>query len=142
MRRRDFIALLGGAATSWPPAARAQDSEKRLTIGFLGPDAAGWRLWTDAFVRRLRELGWIEGRNIAIERPSAPQQSSPYSMTLSAIASTLGGMARPSALAVVRLIASSNLVGCSIGISPGFVPRKILSTISAARWNRAGKSGP
>jgi putative ABC transport system substrate-binding protein len=67
MRRRDFIALLGGAATSWPLAARAQDSEKRLTIGFLGPDAAGWRPWTDAFVRRLRELGWIEGRNIAIE---------------------------------------------------------------------------
>jgi hypothetical protein len=45
-------------------------------------------------------------------------------------------------LAVVRLRTSSNLVGCSIGISPGFVPRRILSTNSAARRNRSGKLGP
>src|SRR5271169_2059973 len=66
MRRREAIVLLGGAAT-WPLAARAQQAEKLPTIGFLGPDAAAWRPWTDAFVARLRELGWIEGRTIAIE---------------------------------------------------------------------------
>jgi putative ABC transport system substrate-binding protein len=42
-------------------------ADKRPTIGFLGADVAGWRPWTDAFVARLRELGWIEGRTIAIE---------------------------------------------------------------------------
>ena len=67
MRRREFITLLGGAAAAWPLAARAQQAGKLPTIGFLGADAAAWRPWTDAFVARLRELGWIEGRTIAIE---------------------------------------------------------------------------
>ncbi len=67
MRRREFITLVGGAAATWPLAARAQQPSKLPTIGFLGADAAGWRPWTDAFVARLRELGWIEGKAIAIE---------------------------------------------------------------------------
>ena len=67
MRRREFITLIGGAAATLPLAARAQNADKRPTIGFLGADAAGWRPWTDAFVTRLRELGWIEGRTVAIE---------------------------------------------------------------------------
>jgi putative ABC transport system substrate-binding protein len=67
MQRRDFITLLGGAAVAWPLAAEAQQPGKMPTIGVLGSDPAVWRLWTDAFVERLRELGWIEGRTIAIE---------------------------------------------------------------------------
>jgi putative tryptophan/tyrosine transport system substrate-binding protein len=66
MRRRDFIALLGGAA-AWPLAARAQQPPKLPTVGVLGSNAAIWRPWMDAFVQRLRELGWIEGRTILIE---------------------------------------------------------------------------
>jgi len=66
MRRRDFIGLLGGAA-AWPFAASAQQAGKLPIIGFLGSDAAGWRPWTDAFVQRLRELGWIDSRTVAIE---------------------------------------------------------------------------
>jgi putative ABC transport system substrate-binding protein len=67
MKRREFITLLGGAVSAWPLGARAQQAGKPSTIGFLGTDAAAWRPWTDAFVERLRELGWIEGRTIAIE---------------------------------------------------------------------------
>jgi putative ABC transport system substrate-binding protein len=68
MRRRDFITLVGGAAASWPFAARAQQAGKLPTIGFLGaatPAVASQ--WVSAFVKRLRELGWIEGRTVAIE---------------------------------------------------------------------------
>jgi putative tryptophan/tyrosine transport system substrate-binding protein len=66
MRRRRFITLLGGAAAAWPMAARAQ--QKLPTIGLLGTaSASAWGPWTAAFVKRLRELGWIEGRTIAIE---------------------------------------------------------------------------
>jgi putative ABC transport system substrate-binding protein len=65
--RRQFISALGGAAATWPFTARAQESDKRPTIGFLGPDAVSWRPWTDAFVMRMRELGWIEGQTITIE---------------------------------------------------------------------------
>jgi putative tryptophan/tyrosine transport system substrate-binding protein len=67
MRRREFITLLGGTAATWPLAAHAQQPGKLPTIGFLGTDASVWSPWTAAFVQRLRELGWIEGRTIAIE---------------------------------------------------------------------------
>ena len=67
MKRRDVIALIGGAAT-WPLGARAQQAGKLPTIGFLGQNtrSAGSE-WTAAFVQRLRELGWTDGRTIAIE---------------------------------------------------------------------------
>jgi putative ABC transport system substrate-binding protein len=67
MRRREFITLLGGAA-AWPIAARAQQAGKLPTVGLL----IGTTLLVEsprvaAFVQRLRELGWIEGRTVAIE---------------------------------------------------------------------------
>ncbi len=68
MRRREFITLLGSAAT-WPLAAQAQQQGVKLaTIGLLGSGtAAAQSTWTAAFVQRMRELGWIEGRNLRIE---------------------------------------------------------------------------
>jgi putative ABC transport system substrate-binding protein len=68
MKRRKFITLLGGAAVAWPLAARAQQPAKLPTIGLLGATTASTQLpWTAAFVQRLRELGWIEDRTVAIE---------------------------------------------------------------------------
>src|SRR5262245_22708322 len=68
IRRREFIVALGGAAAAWPLAARAQQPAKVPIIGFLGADrAVAQRPWVDAFVQRLRELGWIEGRTITID---------------------------------------------------------------------------
>jgi len=68
VRRRQFITLLGGVAVAWPLAARAQQPAKLPTIGFLGTAAASaWAPWTAAFVQRLHELGWIEGRTVAIQ---------------------------------------------------------------------------
>jgi ABC-type uncharacterized transport system substrate-binding protein len=68
LRRREFITLLGSAAAAWPLAARAQQAAKLPTIGFLGgATALAGSQWAVAFVQRLRELGWIENRTIAIE---------------------------------------------------------------------------
>jgi putative tryptophan/tyrosine transport system substrate-binding protein len=68
MRRRDFITLLGGAAAAWPLAARAQHGGQLTTIGLLGSSTvAAQSQWTAAFVQRMRELGWTEGRNLRIE---------------------------------------------------------------------------
>jgi putative ABC transport system substrate-binding protein len=65
VRRREFITLLGGAAAAWPVPASAQ---RPPTIGFLGPaSASAMSTWTAAFVNRLRDLGWTEGRTILIE---------------------------------------------------------------------------
>jgi ABC-type uncharacterized transport system substrate-binding protein len=66
--RREFITLLGGAAAAWPRAARAQQVARLPTIGFFSPNTRSVASpWTAAFVERLREVGWIEGRTIAIE---------------------------------------------------------------------------
>ena len=66
MRRREFITLLGGAAT-WPLAARAQQPEKMPRIGLLLHLSPGPSTEIDAFRQGLRELGYIEGRNITID---------------------------------------------------------------------------
>jgi putative ABC transport system substrate-binding protein len=68
MKRREFITLLGGGAAACPLAARAQPAGKLPTIGYLGGGGpTSQRAWVDAFVQRLRELGWIEGHTVAIE---------------------------------------------------------------------------
>src|SRR5262252_5470737 len=68
LRRRDFITLLSGAA-AWPLAARGQAVGKVPRIGYLSPGSAspGPLAYHDEFQRGLRELGYVEGRNIVIE---------------------------------------------------------------------------
>jgi putative tryptophan/tyrosine transport system substrate-binding protein len=68
MRRREFLGALGGAAAAWPTVAWAQHVGKLPTIGVLGTTtSAVWSQWDAAFVRRLGELGWIDGRTVAFE---------------------------------------------------------------------------
>jgi len=77
IKRRTVSTLLGSTAAAWPLAARAQTG-KPPTIGFMGsttpPVAAQW---VASFVQRLRELGWLEGRDVAIEYRWAEGQRSP-----------------------------------------------------------------
>ncbi len=67
MKRRQFITLLGGGAAAWPLVATAQQPSKLPTVGFLGATPSVESQRVAAFVHRLRELGWIDGRNLAIE---------------------------------------------------------------------------
>jgi len=68
MRRREFIALFGAAIGVWPLATHAQQAGKLPVIGFLGANTPSVQSeWTEAFVHRLRELGWTEDHNIRIE---------------------------------------------------------------------------
>jgi putative tryptophan/tyrosine transport system substrate-binding protein len=78
LRRREFITLLGSAA-AWPLAAWGQQPGKVPTIGFLGSASpAAWSHWTAAFVQRLHDLGWIEGRTVAVEYRWAEGRSERY----------------------------------------------------------------
>jgi putative ABC transport system substrate-binding protein len=68
VKRREFIAVLGGATMAWPVVARAQQAGKLPIVGFLGAaSATAWRPYVDAFVERLAELGWSNGRTVAFE---------------------------------------------------------------------------
>jgi putative tryptophan/tyrosine transport system substrate-binding protein len=70
MRRREFITLLGGAASAWPLVVRAQQSERMkrvgLLVGYSEGDAEG-QASVAAFRQKVRELGWTEGRNVLID---------------------------------------------------------------------------
>ena len=79
MTRREFIAFVGGTAVAWPLPARAQQANKLPIIGILGASSpSGWSRWLDTFQRRLRELGWIEGRTMAVEYRWAEGRSERY----------------------------------------------------------------
>ena len=71
MRRRDFLGVLGGAASAWPLAARAQQSERMRRIGVLGGGAAAddpdVQARMAAFLQALQQLGWTVGRNVRID---------------------------------------------------------------------------
>jgi putative tryptophan/tyrosine transport system substrate-binding protein len=67
MRRREFLTLVGGAAIACPLAAGAQQASKRPTVAYLGLDAASTKALNAAFTDRLRELGWTDGRTVAID---------------------------------------------------------------------------
>jgi putative tryptophan/tyrosine transport system substrate-binding protein len=79
MRRLQFLGVVSGAAAAWPFAIRAQQAAKPPTIGFLGAGSpSGWSHWTAAFLQRLQQLGWVEGRSIAIEYRWAGGHSGRY----------------------------------------------------------------
>ena len=66
IRRREFVALVGGAVGTWPLAARAQQRERMARIGVLWPGAPPDK-WDEAFRQGLRAHGYVEGRNILLE---------------------------------------------------------------------------
>jgi len=70
MKRREFITLIGGAATTWPLAAWAQQGERVPRIGVLNgasPDDTQLQARMSAFVQGLQQLGWVDGRNVRID---------------------------------------------------------------------------
>jgi putative ABC transport system substrate-binding protein len=70
VKRRDFIALLSGAAAAWPLAARAQQAERMRLVCILegiSADTPGSKVRYAAFLEGLQQLGWTPGRNVRIE---------------------------------------------------------------------------
>src|SRR6266508_386392 len=70
IKRREFIALVGGAAAAWPLAARAQQPDRMRRIGvlmYLAADDAEGQARLAAFTQALKQLGWSDGRNLGID---------------------------------------------------------------------------
>ncbi|MDI1265708.1 MAG: ABC transporter substrate-binding protein [bacterium] len=119
MRRRRFLTLLSGAA-AWPLAARAQQPATLPVIGFLGANShQAQRESTAAMLQRLRELGWIEGRNFRIEYRWAEGR---YDRSFELVAELLGlkadvivTHATPNVLAARRATSTIPVVFAAVG---------------------------
>jgi putative ABC transport system substrate-binding protein len=113
MRRREFFGLLGGAA-AWPLAAWAQQAAALPTIGFMGAGTQlGWVRWTAAFVQRMAELGWVEGRTVVIDYRWAEGSGSRYAEIAAQFAElkvsvivTVGGEAAKQATSSIPIVAA------------------------------------
>ena len=130
MKRRDFIMVLGGAAAAWPLAARAQEPDRIRRIGVLNAlaeDDAEAQLRTMIFQRRLRELGWIEGRTIQIEyrwSGGNPERISSDALELIAMKpDAVLAITTPAVLALRQATRSLPIVFTNVGdpVDSGFV---------------------
>jgi putative ABC transport system substrate-binding protein len=141
MRRRDFITLIGSAAAAWPLAARAQSSGKVWRIGVLettsmSVNAANF----DAFRQGLRELGYVEGRNIIIEYRSADGRAERFpdlaADLLSLNVDVIVGRGTPAALAARKATTTTPIVMAAMG-----EPLMLVSSLAHPGGNLTGLSG-
>jgi ABC-type uncharacterized transport system substrate-binding protein len=113
MRRREFFTLLGGVATAWPLAARAQQPDRMRRIGVLSGSAEDdqeTKLSLAAFQQRLQQLGWTDGHNVRIDYRFAagkPENYPKYAAELVALAPDVilvSGTSLPAMLQATRTL--------------------------------------
>ena len=125
IERREFIATLGGATIAWPLGARAQQSASKIPrISIIDPGA----IWGDHFRQALRDLGYVEGRNIAIEYRSTEETPDRLAATATELAQlpvdvivTFGSEATQAAKQATTTIPIV-MVGIGDPVRAGFVP--------------------
>src|SRR5262245_2654993 len=141
MRRREFITLLGAAAAAWPVAARGQQA-KLPTIGVLGASTSlNWNPWTAAFVQRLRELGWIEGRTVAIEYRWAEGRNERYSEIATEFVRLKVDIIVTVGSAVPALKQVTSTIPIGFATAPDPVGAGLVASLARPRGNVTGSSG-
>jgi len=123
LKRREFIALLGGAATAWPLAARAQDAPGKVARVGIIDNSPSW----DSFRQQLRELNYVEGQNIAyvyLRTDGSPAQLEAAAAALVQLpVNVIVAFGTPRAQAAQRATKTIPIVAISIGdpIAAGLV---------------------
>jgi putative tryptophan/tyrosine transport system substrate-binding protein len=141
MRRREFIALLGGAGAAWPSAARAERTPNLRTIGFLGAATlSAWRPWVAALVQRLHELGWIEGRTIAIEYRWAEGSEERYAAIAEEFVSLKVEIIVTSGAAVVAAKQATSIIPVVFGVANDPLSTGLVTSLAHPGGNVTGLS--
>jgi putative ABC transport system substrate-binding protein len=138
VRRRAFIALLGGAA-AWPLVVRAQP--KIATVGFLGTGSvATQNSWFEAFAKRLNELGWIEGRTVAIEVRWAEGRAERYVEIASEFTRLKTDIIVTTGGAVPALMRASSIIPIVFAMDGDPVGRGLVASLARPGGNVTGLS--
>jgi putative ABC transport system substrate-binding protein len=138
LKRREFMTLLGGAA-AWPLSARAQQTRLPI-IGFLGADATAWSLWTTAFVQRLHELGWVEGRTVAIEYRWNEGQPERIAQIAAEFIRLKVDVIVTNAIAAPNLKHATTVIPIVFAISPDPVRAGLIASLARPGGNVTGQS--
>jgi putative tryptophan/tyrosine transport system substrate-binding protein len=140
MRRREFLAGLS-VATVWAAAARAEQAKKMPTIGFLGaatPEA--WSRWRKAFVQRLGELGWIEGKTVAIEYRWAEGRTERYADIASEFVRANVDVIFTVGSAAQKAMQTTSVIPIVFAIAPDPVGTGLVASLSRPGGNVTGVS--
>src|SRR5262249_27665379 len=140
LRRRQFITLLGGAAVAWPLAARAQQAGQVPIIGFPGADASLWGAYTAGFWQRLRGLGWIDDRTIAIEYRWAEGRSERYAEITAEFVRLKVNVIVTSGIAVAMVKQATPVIPIVFAISDDPVVGGLVASLSRPGGNVTGLS--
>jgi ABC-type uncharacterized transport system substrate-binding protein len=140
MRRREVITLLGSAA-AWPVASLAQQPSKMRRIGFLGTStSAVMSQWTAAFVQRLRELGWIEGRDIAIEYRYAEGRNERFAEIAAEFVELKVDVIVTTGPAAVQAKKATSVIPIVLALSPDPVGAGLVASLARPGGNVTGLS--
>jgi putative ABC transport system substrate-binding protein len=141
MRRREFTAGLGGAA-AWALTAQAQNVGKVPVIGFLGTGtSSNWSSWVAAFGQRLRELGWIEGRTIAIEIRWAEGRSERYAEIAAELVRLPVDVIVTSGIAVAAAKQATSFIPIVFALASDPVSTGLVASLARPGGNVTGLSG-
>jgi putative ABC transport system substrate-binding protein len=140
MRRREFIAGVG-VAGAWPLAARAQNMGRVPVIGFLGTGASSfWSHWVAAFVQRMRELGWIEGRTIAIEFRWAEGRSERYAEIAAELVRLQVDVIVTTGIAIVAVKQATSVIPIVFAVAADPVGTGLVASLARPGGNVTGVS--
>ncbi len=143
MKRREFITLVARAATTtsiWPLVARAQSIELP-TIGFLGAATpAAWGKFLGAFEQRLHELGWVEGRTVAIEVRWAQGRSEQYAEIAAEFVRLKVAVIVTSGIAAVAAKQATSVIPIVFAVSNNPVEGGLVASLARPGGNVTGLS--
>jgi putative ABC transport system substrate-binding protein len=139
MKRREFIGLIGGASVAWPLAARAQEMP---IIGLLGANSSSTQSsWTEAFVERLHQLGWIEGSTVAIQARWAEGRSERYSeITAEFVRMRVGVIVTSGGAAVIAAKRSTQSIPIVFATAGDPVANGLVASLARPGGNATGLS--